>query len=30
MKKLGAPEIKTALATVPDWKKRDLTYLWLN
>jgi 4a-hydroxytetrahydrobiopterin dehydratase len=25
MKKLSAPEIKTALATVPDWKKQDLT-----
>jgi hypothetical protein len=22
MKKLSAPEVKTALATVPDWKKR--------
>jgi 4a-hydroxytetrahydrobiopterin dehydratase len=24
MKKLSAPEIKTALACVPDWKKKDL------
>ena len=25
MKKLSAPEIKTALALVPDWKKRGAT-----
>ena len=25
MKKLSAPEIKTALATVPDWKKKGAT-----
>ena len=25
MKKLGAPEIKTALASVPDWKRRGVT-----
>ena len=25
MKKLGAPEVKTALATVPDWKKKGAT-----
>ena len=25
MKKLSAPEIKTALALVPDWKKRGVT-----
>ena len=25
MKKLSAPKIKTALACVPDWKKKDLT-----
>jgi 4a-hydroxytetrahydrobiopterin dehydratase len=25
MKKLSAPEIKTALASVPDWKKNGLT-----
>ena len=25
MKKLSAPEIKTALASLPDWKKKDLT-----
>ena len=25
MKKLGAVEIKTALALVPDWKKKDVT-----
>ena len=25
MKKLGASEVKTALATVPDWKKKGAT-----
>ena len=25
MKKLSAPEVKTALATVPDWKKKGAT-----
>jgi 4a-hydroxytetrahydrobiopterin dehydratase len=25
MKKISAPEIKTALATVPDWKKKGAT-----
>jgi 4a-hydroxytetrahydrobiopterin dehydratase len=25
MKKLSAPEIKTALATVPDWKRKGAT-----
>jgi 4a-hydroxytetrahydrobiopterin dehydratase len=25
MKKLGAPEIKTALALVPDWKQNGVT-----
>ena len=25
MKKLSAPEVKTALATMPDWKKKGAT-----
>jgi 4a-hydroxytetrahydrobiopterin dehydratase len=25
MKKLSAPEVKTALASVPDWKKKAVT-----